>query len=163
MGTGSSNRQDAVENGEYPFYVRSKEVFRNNSYEFDEEAIIIPGEGGVGEIFHYVKGKYALHQRAYRIHFTTDDIITRFAYYYFSAFFKDFITKKAANATVTSIRKPMIEDFFIPLPSLEEQERIVSILDKFECLTSDLQVGLPAEIRLVEQQYAYYRSKLLDF
>lgn len=49
-----SNRQDADENGEYPFYVRSKEVFLNNSYEFDEEAIIIPGEGSIGEIFHYV-------------------------------------------------------------------------------------------------------------
>ena len=69
IGTGKSNRQDAIQKGLYPFYVRSKDIFRNNHYEFDEEAIIIPGEGGIGEIFHYVKGKYALHQRAYRIHF----------------------------------------------------------------------------------------------
>ena len=57
IGTGSSNRQDESENGDYPFYVRSKNVLRSDSYQFDETAIIIPGEGGVGDIFHYVDGK----------------------------------------------------------------------------------------------------------
>ena len=163
IGTGSGNRQDAVENGEYPFYVRSKDIFRNSTYEFDEEAIIIPGEGGIGDIFHYVKGKYALHQRAYRIHFMTEDICTKYAYYYFSAFFKDFIMKKAVNATVTSIRKPMIEDFPIPLPPLSEQERIVGILDKYETLVNDTRQGIPALINAVQRKYEYYRERLLTF
>lgn len=162
IGTGSGNRQDAVENGEYPFYVRSKEIFRNSTYEFDEEAIIIPGEGGIGDIFHYVKGKYALHQRAYRIHFMTEDICTKYAYYYFTAFFKDFIMKKAVNATVTSIRKPMIEDFPIPLPPLSEQERIVGILDKYETMVNDTKQGIPALIDAVQRKYEYYRERLLD-
>ncbi|EEZ6209550.1 restriction endonuclease subunit S, partial [Escherichia coli] len=65
IGTGNSNRQDESENGIYPFYVRSKNVLRADKYEYDETAIIIPGEGGIGDIFHYVEGKYALHQRAY--------------------------------------------------------------------------------------------------
>ena len=76
VGTGKSNTNEQVENGLYPFYVRSKFVKRINKYEFDEEAIIIPGEGGIGEIFHYVKGKYALHQRAYRIKLQ-DDIVAK--------------------------------------------------------------------------------------
>ena len=67
VGTGSSDRKDAKADGAFPFYVRSQDVFRIDKYEFDEEAILIPGEGGIGEIFHYVSGKYALHQRAYRI------------------------------------------------------------------------------------------------
>jgi type I restriction enzyme S subunit len=46
IGTGSSNRQDAKDNGEFPFYVRSKDVKKISAYEFDEQAIIIPGEGG---------------------------------------------------------------------------------------------------------------------
>ena len=116
VGTGKSNRQDADENGEYPFYVRSKEVFLNNSYEFDEEAIIIPGEGSIGEIFHYVNGKYALHQRAYRIHIEDNYDITKFLYYYMAQNFKKFIYQKAVNATVKSIRKPMIEKFVVPIP-----------------------------------------------
>lgn len=56
-----------------------------------------------------------------------------------------------------------IKDFVIPVPSMEEQSRIVSILDRFEALTTDLQSGLPAEIEARRQQYKYYRNKLLTF
>jgi type I restriction enzyme S subunit len=78
IGTGSSDRINANEDGEYPFYVRSKTVLRSNIYLFDEESIVIPGEGGIGEIFHYVNGKYDLHQRAYRIHFISDKVNTKY-------------------------------------------------------------------------------------
>lgn len=143
--------------------MRSKTVLRNNKYEFDEEAILIPGEGGIGDIFHYYKGKYALHQRTYRIHLTEEDIACKFLYYYMQANFKAFILTKAVSATVTSIRKPMIEDFLIPIPPMDTQRRIVSILDRFEALTTDLQSGLPAEIQARRQQYEYYRNQLLTF
>ena len=157
IGTGSSNRQDASENGAYPFFVRSKDVFRNDTYEFDEEAILIPGEGGIGDIFHYYKGKYALHQRTYRIHLSSPKLKTKFLYYYMFANFKDYIMKKAVAATVTSIRKPMIENFEIPLPPLPVQEAIVEILEKFDRLSAELQ----AELQARKQQYEYYRNQLL--
>lgn len=51
----------------------------------------------------------------------------------------------------------------IPIPSIEEQNRIVAILDRFEALTTSLQEGLPAEIAARRQQYEYYRDTLLDF
>jgi type I restriction enzyme S subunit len=51
----------------------------------------------------------------------------------------------------------------IPLPSLEEQERIVSTLDRFDTLCNDLTSGLPAEIEARQKQYEYYRDKLLTF
>jgi len=51
----------------------------------------------------------------------------------------------------------------IPLPSLEEQERIVAILDKFDTLTTDISQGLPAEIEARQKQYEYYRDRLLTF
>ena len=155
IGTGRSDRKDAVENGQYPFYVRSKIVSRIDRYSFDEEAIIIPGEGGVGDIFHYVNGKYDLHQRAYRIVFTTDEVNTKYALYYFMSHFKSFITLKAVNATVTSIRKPMIEDFPIPIPPLEVQKEIVRVLDSF--------TELEAELEARKKQYEYYRNTLLTF
>ena len=53
IGTGRSNRQDESENGIYPFYVRSKNILKSDTFEFDEVAIVIPGEGGIGDIFHY--------------------------------------------------------------------------------------------------------------
>ena len=158
VGTGSSNRQDAVEDGVYPFYVRSKEVFRINKFEYNEEAIIIPGEGGIGEIFHYVNGKYALHQRAYRIHIVDNRMRTKFLYYYMFNSFKDFIMLKAVNATVTSIRKPMIEQFSVPIPPIEVQEEIVRILDKF----GELEAKLEAELEVRKSQYEFWREKLLN-
>lgn len=158
IGTGSNNREDACEGGTYPFFVRSQEVLRINSYLFDEEAILIPGEGGVGEIFHYIKGKYGLHQRTYRVHPISKQIEGKYVYYYLFANFKDYINQKSYKATAASIRKPMLLDFPIVVPSLSEQERIVGILDTF---TSSIE-NLKAQISLRRKQYEHYRDKLLD-
>ena len=57
----------------------------------------------------------------------------------------------------------IIKNLLIPIPPLAEQERIVSILDRFEALTTDLTAGLPAEIKARQQQYEYYRNQLLTF
>ena len=159
VGTGSCNGNEAEEGGAYPFFVRSQNVKAKNDFQYDEEAIIIPGEGGIGDIFHYVNGKYALHQRVYRIHFIDKTINVKFIYYYMKSNFKSFILKKAVSATVTSIRKPMIEKFEIPIPPPEVQEEIVKILDHFTDLVAELQ----AELQARQKQYEYYRNKLLTF
>lgn len=163
IGTGSRNGNEALPGGKYPLYVRSQDVKAINSYSYDEEAVIIPGEGGVGEIFHYVNGKYDLHQRAYRVHLKDENYSNKFLYYYMKTYFKKFILKKAVSATVTSIRKPMLLDFEIPVLPLEEQKRIVAILDTFDALVYSANSGLPAEITARHKQYQYYRTKLLTF
>lgn len=163
IGTGNSNRQDEEENGKYPFYVRSKNILRSNSFQFDETAIIIPGEGGIGDIFHYVEGKYALHQRAYRIHITSDEVNTKFLYYIMHNSFKKYILSKSVGATAISIRKPMLEKFEIPIPPLSVQTEIVKILDALTALTSELNSELNSELILRRKQYEYYREKLLSF
>lgn len=56
-----------------------------------------------------------------------------------------------------------LEKIKIPLPPLEQQEAIVYILDHFDQLANDLTAGLPAELHLRQQQYAYYRDVLLNF
>lgn len=56
-----------------------------------------------------------------------------------------------------------VEQFPVPVPPLSEQQYIVSILDKFESLVNNLTTGLPAEIAAVQEQYEYYRNKLLTF
>ena len=157
VGTGNSNGNEAKEDGIYPFFIRSQTVKQKDDWEYDEEAIIIPGEGGIGEIYHYVNGKYAIHQRVYRIHFIEDAINVKFAFHYFRAFFKTFITRKAVSATVKSIRKPMIEEFSIPVPSLPVQREIVHILDNFTELTEEL----TAELTARKTQYEYYLESLI--
>lgn len=171
IGTGSSNTNEELEIGEYPFFVRSQEVRRKDSYEFDEIAIITSGDGvGVGKIFHYIEGKYALHQRAYRIHINTDDVIPKYYFYYMKSAFLSYIEKNSFHSSVTSIRRPMLNNFPVPIPypedkekSLAEQQHIVDILDRFDKLCNDISEGLPAEIEARQKQYEYYRDKLLTF
>lgn len=64
---------------------------------------------------------------------------------------------------VPHVRVREFESFSIPIPSLEEQARIVAILDKFDALVHDLSSGLPAEIAARRRQYEYYRDRLLTF
>lgn len=67
------------------------------------------------------------------------------------------------SGAVPSIRKTEMEKLEVPLPTLEEQRRIVSILDKFDSLVNDLSIGLPAELAARRKQYEYYRDRLLTF
>jgi type I restriction enzyme S subunit len=153
-----------LKDGLYPFFVRSQEVRYMNNYEFDETAIITSGDGvGIGKIFHFVQGKYALHQRAYRIVPTDAKLIPKFLFYYMRCNFLKYMEMTAVHASVTSVRKPMLDKYSIPLPSLKEQERIIAILDRFDMLTNDISHGLPAEINARRKQYEYYRDKLLTF
>ena len=159
VGTGSSNRQDENENGKYPFYVRSKNILKSNTFQFDETAIIVPGEGGIGDIFHYVSGKYALHQRAYRINVVDNVLNAKYLYYFMHSSFKHYILSKSVGSTSLSIRKPMLEKFQIPIPPLKIQSEIVRILDNFTELTAEL----TAELSARKKQYHFYRDKLLSF
>ena len=163
IGTGSSNTNEQLEEGLYPFFVRSPIVRRKNDFEFDETAIITAGDGDVGKVFHYIEGKYALHQRAYRIHITKENIVSKFIYYYMMNSFYDYISKKAYSGTVKSIRMNMLTDFEIPIPPLEVQEEIVQILDPLTKDVNELVDLLKKEQELRKKQYAYYRDKLLTF
>lgn len=164
IGTGSSNTNEELGVGDYPFFVRSQEVRRKNTYEYDETAIITSGDGvGVGKIFHFVNGKYALHQRAYRIHITDERVLPRYYFYYMKSAFLPYIEKNSFHSSVTSIRRPMLNNFPVPVPAFEKQRRIVAILDRFDTLCNNISTGLPAEIEARKKQYEYYRDKLLTF
>ena len=164
IGTGSRNTNESIDEGRYPFFVRSQSPLRINDYEFDETAIITAGDGvGVGKVFHYVNGKYGLHQRAYRIVVANPIINPKFLFYFFTSNFLQYITRASVHASVTSLRKPMFDKYLIPIPSLEKQAHIVAILDKFDTLTNSISSGLPREIELRQKQYEYYRDLLLSF
>lgn len=77
--------------------------------------------------------------------------------------FLEYKKSNAQGAKVTRLRSGSLPKYRIPIPSLEEQERIVKILDQFDALVNDIKTGLPAEITARRAQYEYYRSKLLTF
>lgn len=80
-----------------------------------------------------------------------------------SKLLREQIKKTANGVTRFNVSKKLFAKILVPIPPLELQERIVAILDKFETLVNDLSQGLPAEIAAVQEQYEYYRNKLLTF
>ena len=127
IGTGKKDTQDKIEDGKYPFFVRSQIVERINSYSFDGEAILTAGDGvGVGKVFHYINGKFDYHQRVYKLSDFKEGTSGRYIYEYFKKNFIREVTKYTAKTSVDSVRMEMITKMDIPCPSIEEQEKIAS-------------------------------------
>jgi len=84
----------------------------------------------------------------------------KYAYYYMKMIENDY---NIPQNGIPQLTKPMIKSISFPIPSLAEQNRIVSILDKFDTLTTSISEGLPKEIELRKKQYEYYRDMLLSF
>lgn len=125
--TGDKDTQNKVEDGNYPFYVRSDKIERINSYSFDGEAILTSGDGvGVGKNFHYINGKFDFHQRVYSIRDFNNEISGKYVYYYFAERFYKRVIRVSAKNSVDSVRMDMITDMPIPFPSLPEQLKIAS-------------------------------------
>ena len=85
------------------------------------------------------------------------------AYYFQTEAFHSQKRKLATGTKVMDVTATKLEEILIPLPPLEEQQRIVDILDRFDRLCNDISEGLPAEIEARQKQYEYYREKLLSF
>lgn len=106
--------------------------------------------------------KYTLNQRIGAFTIKNTNIITTYFLFYILNRNKQLLAYDN-GVDQTNLRKDNILNISIPIPSLSEQQRIVSILDKFESLVNSLSEGLPAEIAAVQEQYEYYRNKLLTF
>ena len=137
--TGSKNTQDKVYDGKYPFFVRSQKIARINSYSYDGESVLTVGDGKIGEIFHYINGRFDFHQRVYKISDFKTSLDGHFFYYYFSTYFLNRAKSMTAKNTVDSIRMGMIAEMLIPLPPLPEQQKIASILSNVDALIESTQ------------------------
>lgn len=125
--TGNKNNEDKISNGQYPFFVRSSTVERINSYSYDGEAILIPGEGKIGEIIHYINGKFDYHQRVYKIS-DFSNCSGLFLYYYLMYFFGKQAINNSVKACVDSLRLSTFTNMTIMYPPISEQNSITEIL-----------------------------------
>jgi len=131
--TGNRNNEDKVEDGQYPFFVRSETVERINSYSHDCEAILVPGEGRIGSIFHYIHGRFDVHQRVYAITQFNPDISARFVHLYLSKNFGVWAMQNTVKATVDSLRLPTFQTFEMTMPpTLTEQTAIAEVLSDMD-------------------------------
>ena len=132
--TGKSNTQDQIEDGIYPFYIRSDIPVKSNKYLYDEEAVITIGDGNIGRVFHYVNGRFDLHQRCYKMA-DFEQINAKYFYWFFSTKFYKRAMSMTAKATVDSVRLEMISEMDILYPeNIMEQNKISSFLFQIDNL-----------------------------
>lgn len=152
--TGNKDSIHVEDDGKYPFFLRSKKIEKINSYSFDGEAVLTAGDGDVGEIVHYINGKFDFHQRVYMMS-NFKKVQGRFFYYYFYSLFKKVAKDGRAKTTVDSLRKSHFDNFFMTIPELQEQNKIVSFLDSE---TSRIDNLIAKQEKLIEKLEEHRKS-----
>ncbi|WP_269763653.1 restriction endonuclease subunit S [Ureaplasma parvum] len=160
--TGNKNANAEKKNGDYIFWTCNKLPKKIDTYSFDGEALLVPGNGDLGNV-NYFKGKFDAYQRTYVLMEPNENINIKFVYHLLKNSLKNYFSTNQKNSVISYIKLPILENFTIPIPHISIQNKIVEILDKLEAYTKDIGVGLPFEIKQRKKQYEYYRNKLLDF
>ena len=145
--------------GDIPVYGSGGIINYIDTYIYDKESVLIPRKGSIGNLFYVEKPFWTVDTIFYTI-INKEIVIPKYLYYYLS---KLNLEKLNTAGGVPSLTQAVLNKIIIPLPPLEEQQRIVEILDRFDKLCNDISEGLPAEIEARQKQYEYYREKLLSF
>lgn len=156
--------------GKYPMVVTTTERKSCETYQFDTKAVCIPlvssrghGDASLNQVY-YQEGKFALGNILCAIiPKNKEQVCSKYLYYYFQLTKEYTLVPLMKGGANVALRINDIEKVKVPIPPLEEQSRIVSILDKFDTLTTSISEGLPKEIELRKKQYEYYRDLLLTF
>ena len=132
-----------------------------NKYSFPNKGdVLLSASGTIGRRVIY-EGEAAYFQDSNIVWIDNDEtkVLNKYLYYLYEIV--DW--EVSSGGTISRLYNKIILNTEVLIPSLNEQERIVSILDKFSTLVNDIKEGLPAEINLRRKQYEYYRNKLLTF
>ena len=149
--TGSRDTVDREDDGQYPFFVRSKTIERISTFSYDGEAILTAGDGDICKIWHHVNEKFDFHQRVYML-YNFKNITGRFLYYYISENFYYDVFKLSAKNTVDSLRLPMFLNFPVAVPPLEEQIKIAQYLDHQTAIIDQLILQKEKLIELLKEK-----------
>lgn len=138
--TGKKDVNEGSANGAYPFFTCSRDVHASDSYSFDTEAILIAGNGAVGDTKLY-RGKFEAYQRTYVLEGFDEDL--DFIFYVLKGSLSEALSKVVSGSTMPYIRKGDLERFPVPLPPLPEQKKIAHIL-------STVQRAIEAQERIIQ-------------
>lgn len=150
--------------GDYPYYGANGIQDYIDGYLFDGVYLLLGEDGSVinkdnSPILNWATGKIWVNNHAHVLAEKKGEAILRYLYYVLQTC----DVSPIVRGVPPKLNQENLRNIEFPIPSLEEQRRIVAILDRFESLTTSLQSGLPAEIAARRQQYAHYRDKLLTF
>jgi type I restriction enzyme S subunit len=157
--TGKLDANAAVDDGQYPFFTCSREVYAIDDYAFDCEAILLAGNNAVGDfnVKHY-KGKFNAYQRTYVITVNEDRrLLYRFLYFQILKSLKGF-KAQSVGAGTKFLKLGMIKELEIALPSLPEQQRIVSTMDSVRKETQRLESNYQQKLAALDA----LKKSLLD-
>lgn len=150
----------ALSSGEIPVYGSGGEMGEFVSdYSYDKPTVLIPRKGSISNLFYLEKAFWNV-DTIYYTEIDDEQIIPKYFYYYLTTVK---LEEMATNPTRPSLTQAILDKIRIPVPSLEIQSRIVQVLDNFDKVCNDLNIGLPKEIELRQKQYEYFREKLLTF
>ena len=144
----------------------TEEGLANSSAKFvpvDSLVIALAGQGKTRGKVARIKIKLTTNQSLAALTFDTNKVSSDYVYHYMVTQYEKLRQISSGSGTRGGLNLQMISNFPIPLPPFSEQQRIASILDKFDTLVNSISEGLPKEIALRRKQYEYYREKLLSF
>ncbi|MDO9934379.1 restriction endonuclease subunit S [Glaesserella parasuis] len=148
-----------LEKGSIPVYGSGGIMASVDAFSYDKPTVLIPRKGSITNIF-YVETPFWNVDTIYYTEININELIPKYFYHYMKTID---LEKLDTGSGRPSLTQEILYKIKIPVPSLEEQQRIVAILDKFETLTNSIAEGLPKEIELRRKQYEYYREQLLTF
>lgn len=145
--------------GKYPVYGTGGVMEYVDEYVYNKPTVLIPRKGSINNVF-YIDEPFWNIDTIYYAEINESLIIPKYFYYFITSID---LTKLDTGSGRPSLTQSILNEIDVPLPALEEQNKIISVLDKFEKLINDITIGLPAEIEMRKKQYEYYRDKLLTF
>ena len=145
--------------GNYPVYGSGGIMAYVDTFAYDKPSVLIPRKGSIDKLY-YVDVPFWNVDTIFYTDINNEIVLTKYVYYWLQ---KEHLEKLNTAGGVPSLTQTVLNKVKIAVPPLEEQERIVSILDRFDKLCNDISEGLPAEIEARQKQYEYYRDKLLTF
>lgn len=155
----SGKNKKRLDDGEFPVYGSTGIISTTDAAVYHKTQILIARVGANAGYVHIADGDYDVSDNTLIVDLK-DDVNLRYIYYQLDAMNLNQYAKGGGQPLVTA---GQMKEINIPMPSIERQNQIVEILDRFYRICTDISSGLPAEIDARQKQYEYYRDKLLTF
>ena len=155
--TGKRDANFGSINGKYKFFTCAKEPIKCNSFSFSGEALLLAGNGDIGNISYYY-GEFEAYQRTYVLQPYLENVYLRYLYYYLLSYWVQYNLAQMFGATIPFIRLGNVQNYIIALPPIAEQHRIVSKIESIFCILDTIDT--------LQSQYqdslATLKSKIID-
>lgn len=155
--TGKRDANFGSINGKYEFFTCAKEPIKCNSFSFSGEALLLAGNGDIGNISYYY-GEFEAYQRTYVLQPYLENVYLRYLYYYLLSYWVQYNLAQMFGATIPFIRLGNVQNYIIALPPIAEQHRIVSKIESIFCILDTIDT--------LQSQYqdnlAALKSKIID-